>query len=188
MSARRDRVYPDTATLYPISVADLILQLGEIGIFDVLWSDYLLDEVERVLVEGKGLGQRAARYFCECIRETFPDGHIARSSYEHLLATRTGPDPTDHEHSAAASAAGVHVLLSADASGYPEHDTFPARRRHPDAYLTEILTEFPDQVIDVLHNMAASRRELTEVDSTIEALRRAGLMKFSAAARKITDG
>ena len=179
-------MYPDTATLYPISIADLVLQVGDIGVIEVMRSDYLLDEVERVLVDDKGLARRAARYFCDCIREAFPDGHIARRSYEHLIASRTGPDPNDHEHGAAVSAARVDVFLSADTSGYPERDTLPARRRHPDEYLTEVLGQFPDEVIEVLRVMAAGRRVPTDIDATINALRQAGLTKFSAAATRLT--
>ena len=87
MSAAR-LVYPDSATLYPISVADLVLPLGEVEI---------------------------------------------------------------------SSAARAHVLLSADRCGYPERDTSPARRRHPDNYLTQILADFADQVTAILHAMVASR-------------------------------
>jgi hypothetical protein len=50
-----ERVFVDTATLYPVSLADLVLRLAEFGMFDLVWSDHLLLEVERVLVEYKGL-------------------------------------------------------------------------------------------------------------------------------------
>ena len=86
----------------------------------------LLEETTRVLVEGKGLSHQTATYFCDCIRETFSDGRIERSVYEHLLPTRTGPDPKDHEHSATASAAKADVILSADKTGFPIKDTRPA--------------------------------------------------------------
>ena len=48
---RLECVFVDTATLCPISLADLVLRLPEFGIYDLLWSDHLLSEVERVLVE-----------------------------------------------------------------------------------------------------------------------------------------
>jgi predicted nucleic acid-binding protein len=139
----RDRVFPDTATLYPISVADLLLRTAELGIVELLRSEHLLSEVARVLTEYKGLPRTAAEYFCDCIRQTFPDGKIERSSYAHLLSTRSGPDPDDHEHSAAASATSATVLLTADRTGFPLRDTLPARRQHPDAYFVELLDRHP---------------------------------------------
>ncbi|HUR48564.1 MAG TPA: hypothetical protein VMY88_03405 [Acidimicrobiales bacterium] len=50
-----ERVFVDTATLYPVSLADLILRLADFGMFELLWSDHLMAEVERVLVDYKGL-------------------------------------------------------------------------------------------------------------------------------------
>jgi hypothetical protein len=35
-------VFVDTATLYPISMADLVLRLAELGMFELVWSDHLL--------------------------------------------------------------------------------------------------------------------------------------------------
>ena len=92
---RLECVFVDTATLCPISLADLVLRLPEFGIYDLLWSDHLLSEVERVLVEYKGLTVERARYFCECISTAFPSGRVAPREYLPLVATRTGPDPDE---------------------------------------------------------------------------------------------
>ncbi len=44
------KVFIDTNVLFPFSVMDLMLALTEDGIHDVMWSDNLLDEWERVIV------------------------------------------------------------------------------------------------------------------------------------------
>ena len=170
----RDRVFADTATLYPISIADLLLRLAEIDVIEFVWSDHLLDEVTRVLVEDKHLLRAAAVYFCDCIRDTFPTGRVERSAYEHLLLTRTGPDPDDHEHSAAAIAGEATVLLSADKTGFPFRDTKPVQRRHPDDYLTEILHRFPDETLHAITEMGRSRKQPQPAEDVLSALRRAG--------------
>lgn len=158
MAQKRDRVFPNTATLYPISIADLLLRTAELGIVELLWSQHLLDEVTRVLTEKKSLPKKAAEYFCHCIRETFPQGCIDHSTYQHLLATRSGPDPNDHEHSAAASAGHADILLSADRAGFPLRDTLPARRRHPDDYFVELLKRYPTEILTVIREMGNGRR------------------------------
>jgi hypothetical protein len=107
-------VFVDTATLYPISLADLVLRLAELGMFELVWSEHLLAEVERVLVEYKGLPADRARYFCDCIRDAFPSGCVPPEQYLPLVGSRTGPDPDDHVHSAAAIAGGADVIQSAD--------------------------------------------------------------------------
>jgi hypothetical protein len=79
-------------------------------------------------------------------------------------------------------AGNVDVILSADRTGFPMRDTSPARRRHPDEYLAELLRVFPTEIADVLTDMASSRREPSLVDDIIAALKRAGLRRFAAGA------
>jgi PIN domain len=175
-------VFVDTATLYPISLADLVMRLAELGMFELVWSDHLLAEVERVLVEYKGLPVDRAQYFCDCIRKAFPTGRVPRERYEPLVASRTGPDPDDHVHSAAAAAGGATVLLSADKRGYPPHDVSPARRRDPDAYLTQLLKRYPDDVLRVVDEMGSSLRTPLPRSDVLRRLDKAGLPRFAATA------
>jgi hypothetical protein len=179
-----ERVFPDSNVLYPISVADLTLRLGDIALHEVLWTEDLLAEVTRILIADKGLAPEAAVYFCDCIRTSFPDGEISRDTYEHLIASRIGPDPDDHVHSAAAVAGRATVLLNADSTGFPAKDVGDARVVEPDRYFTELLEAFPDEVLAVLHNMAAERREPQTVADTLAALAAAGLTGFARTASK----
>jgi len=177
---RLERVFVDTATLYPVSLADLVLRLAELGMFELLWSDHLLGEVERVLVQYKGLAAEQAAYFCACIRRAFPEGRVAPDEYLSLVASRSGPDPDDHVHSAAAVAGRATVVLSADKTGYPPADIAPARRRDPDAFLTELLRRYPHDVVGTVDAMGAALREpLTRVQ-VLDRLAVAGVPKFVA--------
>ncbi len=175
-----ERVFVDTATLYPVSLADLILRLAEFGMFELLWSDHLMAEVERVLVDYKRLAVERAAYFCDCIRETFPDGRIAPDQYLPLVATRAGPDVDDHVHSAAAVAGGATVVLSADKTGYPLADIAPARRRNPDAFLVELLRRYPQDMVGVVDAMGAALRERRTREQVLDRLAAAGVPKFAA--------
>jgi excisionase family DNA binding protein len=55
------KVFIDTNVLFPFSVMDLMLALTEDGIHDVMWSDDLLDEWERVIVRER---RRSPRCCC----------------------------------------------------------------------------------------------------------------------------
>ena len=180
-----ERVYPDTNVLYPISVADLTLRLGDVFIHQVVWSEDLLAEVERVLVEHKGLASDQAVYFCDCIRSAFPDGEISRDEYSHLIDSRTGADPADHVHSAAVAGGAATVLLTSNIGDFPEIDLGGARRLTPDSYFVEVLDAFPNEVLAVVENMGSDRREPQTIDATLAALERAGLKQFAAMARKL---
>ena len=182
---RLERVFVDTATLYPISLADLVLRLAELGMYDLLWSDHLLSEVERVLVEYKGLSVERSRYFCECIRTAFPTGRVAPQKYLPLVATRTGPDPDDHIHSAAAVAGKATVMLSADKAGYPTADISPARRRNPDAFLTDLLRRYPRDVVGVIDAMGGALRVPLTQAEVLRRLAAAGIPGFAALANEL---
>lgn len=173
-------MFVDTATLYPVSLADLVLRLAKLGMFELLWSDHLLGEVERVLVQHKGLAAKQAAYFCACVRRAFPESRVAPEEYLPLVASRSGPDPDDHVHSAAAVAGRATVVLSADKKGYPPADIAPARRRDPDAFLTELLRRYPHDVVGTVDAMGAALREpLTRVQ-VLDRLAAAGVPKFAA--------
>ena len=45
------RIFVDTNVLFPFSVMDLLLALSEDGVHTVVWTDALLDEWERVIVD-----------------------------------------------------------------------------------------------------------------------------------------
>lgn len=183
--ARVERIFVDTATLYPISLADLVLRLAELGMYDLVWSDHLLSEVERVLVSRKGLSFERAAYFCECIRSAFPAGRVPPESYLPLEASRTGPDPADHVHSAAAVAGGATVVLSPDRTGYPASDIAPARRRNPDPFLTSLLRRYPHDVLGVIDAMGGALRDPLPRAQILRRLAAAGAPVFAARADEL---
>jgi hypothetical protein len=45
-----ERLYLDTNVLFPMTLMDLLLAMAEDFHHDFLWSDFLLDEWERVIV------------------------------------------------------------------------------------------------------------------------------------------
>lgn len=182
---RPERVFVDTATLYPISLADLVLRLAELGMYDLVWSDHLLGEVERVLVEYKGLTAEQAQYFCECIRKAFLAGRVAPEDYLPLVASRVGPDPDDHVHSAAAVAGGATVVLSPDRTGYPASDIAPARRRNPDGFFTDLLRRYPEDVLGVVDAMGAALLEPLTRAEVLDRLSAAGTPVFAARAAEL---
>ena len=153
--------------------------------FELVWSDHLLAEVERILTERKGLTEAQSAYFVGCIRDAFPEGLIATAEYLPLVATRRGPDPGDHAHSAAAVAGRATIVLSADRRGFPPDDIAPARRRHPDAYLTGLLRRYPADVLGIVDAMGASLRVPLARPQVLRRLAAAGIPAFAALAETL---
>ncbi len=184
-----DRVFCDANVLWPVSLVDLTFRLAEIGYHELMWTEDLLTEVRRILVDYKGLPAENAVRFCTQIRATFPDGEIARSVYEERIGRQSGPDPDDHVHSAAAAEGRATVLLTANLGDFPISDVQPCMARHPDDYYCDVLDADPELIDLVLDAMSAhlTRRPVT-VAGVIDSLERAGCPKFAARLRSRRRG
>ena len=184
------RAFPDTSVLSPISLLDLMMRLAEHRIHDLVWSDDLLDELDRTWREGRAAGKRVpnetgAAAALAGIRRTFNDTRMDRASYQHLVDTMPGTDEDDRLHSAAARAGdATHIVTTDRAGGFPvaELAAFGLRVQAPDDYLTEIARELPTDCRRIVSEMVEQRRQrdpTLSVDQLVERWRsRVGLTHF----------
>jgi predicted nucleic acid-binding protein len=175
------RVFVDTSVLFPFSVMDLFFALREDGVHQVLWIDELLEEWERVIVREQRRTAETARSVTAAIREFFADCRILPESYATLIAQMPGNDPDDHVHMAAAVAAGVGTLVTANRAAFP---AVPLRVlgvevMGPDAYLAELFDDLPFEVTGAVLRIAGERTRppMTPRD-LLAALRGTGLRAF----------
>jgi len=180
------RVFIDTNVLFPFSVMDLMLALTEDGIHDVMWSDDLLDEWERVIVRERRRSPDAAAVITATIRQFFADTRIPAESYLDLVAEVDGPDPDDNVHMAAAVAGQVESLVTWNGKDF---DCGFSRKHairivNPDEYLCALNEDFPDELLATVARLAASKRRppMTPVD-VINALDQAGVREFASLLR-----
>ena len=182
------RVFIDTNVLFPFSVMDLMLALTEDGIHDVMWSDDLLDEWERVIVRERRRSPDAAAAITAMIRQFFADTRIPVESYRSLVAEVDGPDPDDNAHMAAAVAGQVESLVTWNGRDFDCGFT----RKHgirvvaPGRYLCSLYEEFPGEVLATITRLAASKRRppMTAVE-LVDALDRAGVNEFASLVRPL---
>jgi predicted nucleic acid-binding protein len=165
---------------------DLMLALTEDGIHDVMWSDDLLDEWERVIVRERHRSPDAAAAIVGTIRQFFADTRIPVESYRGLIAQVDGPDPDDNAHMAAAVAGQAESLITWNVKDFDcdfirKH---AIRIMDPDEYLCTLYEEFPDEVLATIAGLAASKRRppLTPV-ALVDALDRARVKEFASLVR-----
>lgn len=178
-------VFVDTNVWYPIVLADLVLRSVEIGLFDLAWTDESLAEVERVLVERKGLTAANAAVFGTQVRATAPAGRIEPLAYKHLIAAMTGPDLGDHAHAAAARSARVDVLLTSNVADFPATDVGRACRvLRPGSLFGELADAYPIELGRVVTEMATHRqRPMMTPDDILDRLDALGLHTMVSALR-----
>jgi excisionase family DNA binding protein len=180
------RVFIDTNVLFPFSVMDLMLALTEDGIHDVMWSDDLLDEWERVIVREHHRSPDAAAAISATIRQFFADTRIPAESYRALAAEVDGPDPDDNAHMAAAVAGQAEALVTWNEKDFncgfmKKH---AVKVVNPDEYLRGLYDEFPAEMLATITRLAAGKRRppMTPAD-LVNALQRAGVSEFASLLR-----
>lgn len=99
-------MFVDTNVFYPVRLADLILSSVDDGLFELCVSDHLLAEIERVLIDHKGLSADKAKIFREAV-EANALSVMRAGQYELFTEQLAGPDTDDMHHLAAAITGGA---------------------------------------------------------------------------------
>jgi predicted nucleic acid-binding protein len=181
---KSSRVFVDTNVLFPASLADLTLSTAEYGLFELVYSDHLLEEIKRVLVDQKGLAPANAQRFIDEICETFPDGRIASAIYQSTAESWTGPDRADLIHLAAAACAGAAVLVTNNTKDFkpavPPVGVIKPTIVTADEFFCSLLDEgFQDDIVNVVNAMiSANRRPPQTWDAMMQRLTTVGLSRF----------
>jgi predicted nucleic acid-binding protein len=106
----------DACTLIPIRLTTALLWLAEAGLFDVLWSVTILDEVQRNLpkigISPDHAGRRVAT-----MRDALGAAALV-DDFEHLIPEMTC-DPKDRHVLAAAVRAGADTLVTFNITDFP---------------------------------------------------------------------
>lgn len=160
----------DACALVPIRLATTLLWLAEAGIFQVLWSDAILGEVERNLPRLGVSEERAARRV-GMMRAAFGAAALV-DDYEHLIPSMTC-DAKDRHVLAAAVRSGADTLVTFNLRDFPPessaaHDVDVA---DPDLFLLRLLAEHPSSVIATLrHESAALRNPPQKLEEFLASL------------------
>lgn len=176
------RVFVDTNVLFPFSVMDMVLALTEDSVHEVLWTQALLAEWERVIVREQRRSAASAAAITAAIREYFPDSEVPESAYIHLVAQMPGDDPDDRVHMAAAIAGGAETIVTWNQADFPAEPlaAHGVRVCTPDEYLCDLLDAWPDEVLGTVARLAGEKRRppMTATDLT-NLLAKAGVPAFA---------
>jgi hypothetical protein len=93
--SRRRRVFIDTSELYPFTIMDVLLPMSENFLFTWVWTDELLDEWGRVIVEGEQRTAESARSVTDAVRSWFANSRIDPAEYRDRVSDDLSPDPND---------------------------------------------------------------------------------------------
>jgi predicted nucleic acid-binding protein len=176
------RILVDTNVLFPFSVMDLMLALTEDSVHEVIWTQALLAEWERVIVREQRRSAASAAAVTSAIREYFAESEVPESAYHHLIEQMPGRDPDDQVHMAAAVAGRAAAIVTWNLADFPAEALAAYRVRvcTPDDYLCGLLDEWPVEILDTVVRMAGEKRRppMTPIELT-DSLSKAGTPVFA---------
>lgn len=147
----------DACVLVPAALCDLLLRSAAAGLFRLQWTDEILDEVQRTLVNDLGKSEDQARRRIEAMKDAFPQALITH--HVPLIAAMPN-DPKDRHVLAAAVASGAEVIVTANLKDFSSKALapFPVEAQSPDRFLLHLLDADRDLLIEVLTQQAAALR------------------------------
>lgn len=176
------RVLVDTNVLFPFSVMDLMLALTEDHIHDLVLTEALISEWQRVIVRERRRSEAAAASIADAIREFFAESFVPEAIYRDLTDEMPGSDEDDRAHMAAAVAAGASVIVTWNRSDFPSQSLarHGIRVLSPDEYLCELITELPRELTATVGRIAAGKqRPPMTVPQLVARLAAAGVPNFA---------
>lgn len=172
----------DACVLYPFSLRDTLLRLAERELYVARWSERILEEVRRNLVEKQVTVEQAAALL-DAMRNFFPEAEVDNQAIERLEGSMTN-DPKDRHVLAAAVVARAEGIVTFNLDDFPEDACIPygVEPLHPDAFMMTLREIAPALSARVVGEQAA---DLTNPpisrDELVESLRRAGVPQFADA-------
>jgi predicted nucleic acid-binding protein len=148
------RAVLDANVLFPFTLRDTLLRAAAEGCFQVYWSEQILEEARRNLVETGAMTARQADRLRAVMKQAFPEAMV----YGHeRLATAMRNDVKDRHVAAAAVEAKADVIVTLNLHDFrrlpPGIVATP-----PDEFLVELLDAGPQAMLRVLQEQAADVR------------------------------
>lgn len=171
----------DACVLLPMPTCDLLLRIADAKEFRPLWSQGILDEVERNLQTKFNCTPQQASYRVDNMRRYFPDAEV--HGYESLINTM-GNDRKDRHVLAAAVRANADLIVTYNLKDFPEEALAPYDMSavHPDHFLCDQFDLNPQRIKQVAEAIVQDMRnpKITHTEY-LAGLRQIGLPNFADA-------
>jgi len=146
------RVVVDANVLYPFTLRDTLLRAAALGMFQVYWSQEILDETTRNLVAHGRMNQAQAEHLTSAMSRAFPEALV--EGYE-LLVPAMPNQEQDRHVAAAAWKVGAQVIVTNNLKDFASlPDGIEAQG--PDDFLLDLFDLGPDERVALLRRQAAA--------------------------------
>ena len=160
----------DANVLVPQRLSSLLLTLAEHDLFQPRWSDEILDEVERTLVNKLGVAPDKVARRLGAMRRAFPRAAVVGHE---SVAGDPRCDPKDQHVYAAAQCASAKLLVTFNLSDFPGEANQPGDVpiQHPDHFLLHLWSEHQQDVeSSIEHEAERMRRPPMDVRDVLSGI------------------
>lgn len=180
----------DANVPHPPGLRDLLIRLGQTGLFRARWTEQILDEmIHSIQRRRPDLDeQRLARtreLMCEAVANCLVTG------YGSLIDGLTLPDPDDRHVLAAAIRCSAQVIVTSNLRDFPASalERFNIEAQSPDQFVLDLVDLAPGRVASVVQEQSAALRNPERtVEDILDSLSDNGLPRAVAALRASLDG
>ena len=164
----------DANTLYGDLQRDILLSLAEERLYDPLWSEKILDEVESILRENLGLDFSLTR---QNMQKAFPKALV--KDFENLEIDITFPDSNDLHIVAAALKSSADFIISDDFDFVSENlKEYNLVGMKLDQFLVYIIEAYEVEALAIIDDMRKRRNKIKLLSKSelINRLKEIGLI------------
>ncbi len=163
------RVVLDANVLYPFSLRDTLLRAADAGLYQVYWSEKILEETLSNLVENNVMPVERATRLGLAMSNAFPEALV--TGYEALISAMTN-DPKDRHVNAAAVRCGAQVVVTMNLSDFQSMpDGIEAQS--PDEFLCGLFDLAPAALLEIVRAQStALRNPPVALDELLDGLSR----------------
>jgi predicted nucleic acid-binding protein len=145
----------DACVLHPVAIADTLLWVAHVEVYQPLWSQDILAELRRSVLERLPEANIDAR-IADMV-EAFPEAEVV--DYDEIVPSLTN-DPKDRHVLAAAIVGRAQVIVTTNLRHFSPAacEPYGVEAQHPDEFLTNALHLDHERVIRALAQQAAAKQ------------------------------
>ncbi len=177
----------DACVLYPAPLRDLLLRVATTGLVRARWTEAILDECFRNILENRpDLNEASLSRTRAFMNKAVPDCLV--TGYEKLIDSLILPDPDDRHVLAAAIRTGAQRVVTFNLRDFPDAALaeYGIEAKHPDDFIIDQIGLAPGAILNVVIEQAQSlRNPPRSVPELLDTLREGGLVQSVAMLRDL---
>ncbi|MDR1078043.1 MAG: PIN domain-containing protein [Propionibacteriaceae bacterium] len=152
------RAVLDACVLVPISLCDVLLELSDVGLYEPLWSEPILKETRRSLMNKLSISETKADHRIQLMRAGVPTAMV--SGFDDLIDSM-GNDPKDRHVLAVAVHMKCPLIVTANLTDFPDPALSPygVKAIHPDEFLCELFDDDEQAVWEAIDHKRSLYRK-----------------------------